>query len=110
METRLKQLRIEHSKTLAQIAKALNLTTSAYAHYEQGIREPNITTLIKIANYFDCSIDYLIGRENENCIVIIENSPKSQIEELYEKLNRQNKIMVIGYITALLQKQNNGEF
>ena len=107
METRLKQLRIEHSKTLAQIAKALNLTTSAYAHYEQGIREPNITTLIKIANYFDCSIDYLIGRENENGIVIIENSPKSQIEELYEKLNRQNKIMVIGYITALLQKQNN---
>lgn len=105
MNTKLKQLRIEQGKTLAQIAYALNLTISAYAHYEQGIREPNITTLINIANYFECSVNYIIGRENENGAIILQNSPKSQIEEIYEKLNRQNKIKALGYLTGLLDAQ-----
>ena len=105
MKAKLKELRIEHGKTLAQIANALNLTTSAYAHYEQGIREPNVSTLINIANYFECSVDYLIGRENENGLVVISHTPKSQIEQLYELLNEQNQTMAMGYLTALLHKQ-----
>ena len=40
------------------------MTISAYAHYEQGIREPSIDILKKICVYFGVSADYLIGLED----------------------------------------------
>lgn len=61
MKERLKQLRKEKGLTLKQVSAALGLTTSAYAHYEQGIREPSIAVLKKICIFFDVSADYLIG-------------------------------------------------
>ena len=61
MKERLKQLRKEKGLTLKQVSAALGLTPSAYAHYEQGIREPSIAVLKKICIFFDVSADYLIG-------------------------------------------------
>lgn len=61
---RLKQIRIENDKTIKEVACALNMTVSAYAHYEQGIREPSIDTLKKICLYFSVSADYIIGLED----------------------------------------------
>ncbi|MDE6758688.1 MAG: helix-turn-helix domain-containing protein [Clostridia bacterium] len=64
MNKRLKQLRLESGKTIKEVANALGMTTSAYAHYEQGRREPSIDILKKICIYFSVSADYLIGLED----------------------------------------------
>lgn len=63
---RLKELRIRKKKTQQDIAKYLGLTRPAYTAYESGTRNPDYDTLIKIADYFDVSLDYLLGREERN--------------------------------------------
>ncbi len=48
--------------TQVQMAAALGVSTRNYQRYESGDNEPNIETLIKIADILGCSIDYLVGR------------------------------------------------
>ncbi|NFO72264.1 helix-turn-helix transcriptional regulator, partial [Clostridium botulinum] len=59
---RLKGLREDRDLTQDQIANILKITRSAVANYENGIREPDISLLVKIADYFNISLDYLLCR------------------------------------------------
>ena len=63
---RLKELRDEHGLTQAELGRLLNISPSAIGMYEQGRREPSIEALIKIADYFCVTTDYLLGRITEN--------------------------------------------
>lgn len=58
---RLKDLRIENGYKQDEIAKKLNVTTSAYGYYEQGRNEPSLETVKKIAQTFNVTSDYLVG-------------------------------------------------
>ena len=103
---RLKSIRKSAGLTQMKVAELTKLSQSNINTWERGRSLPLPDGLIALANCFNCSVDYLLGRENEDGTIVINNAPKSKIEELYEQLNRQNQIMVLGYITALLQKQN----
>ena len=46
-----------------EAADALGIKHSAYSHYENGIREPTMKTLIKMSEFFNVSIHYLITGE-----------------------------------------------
>lgn len=59
---RLKKLRIEKNLLQRELAEMLNLTRPAITYYELGKRFPDQGTLKKIADFFDVSIDYLVGR------------------------------------------------
>lgn len=61
MNERLRQLRLERGLSQKQVSDALGLTLGAYAHYEQGVREPSIAILKQICIFFDVTSDYLIG-------------------------------------------------
>ncbi|WP_308573609.1 helix-turn-helix transcriptional regulator [uncultured Eubacterium sp.] len=65
---RLKELRKE--KGISQLKLALDLTTNqnTISRYETGERECDYAMLIKIADYFDVSIDYLLGRTDNRKI------------------------------------------
>ena len=43
-------------------AKAIGITSRTYQRYENGEREATVSTLIRMADYFGVSIDYLVGR------------------------------------------------
>lgn len=58
----LKELREKKGFTQKQLAAVLHLSKNAISHYEKGINSPNIDTLAKIADIFDVSVDFLIGR------------------------------------------------
>lgn len=60
---RLKELRGEISQE--KIAQKLGISQRAYSNYETGTREPDIETMIKLADYFGVTIDYLFGRSDE---------------------------------------------
>lgn len=60
----LKHLRLQKGYSQLEMAGELGIPQSTYQQYEAGINEPRFSTLIKIADYFDVSIDYLIGRTN----------------------------------------------
>lgn len=59
---RIQDLREENDKTQAENANHLHISQRAYSHYENGTRSIPIEILIKLANYFETSIDYLVGR------------------------------------------------
>ena len=58
----LRELRKKAGKLQKEVAQDLNLSVQVYCNYENGQREPSYDTLTKLADYFDVSIDYLLGR------------------------------------------------
>ena len=48
-----------------EVSEALGMSVRSYIRYELGEREPSVTTLIALANYFDISLDALVGRERK---------------------------------------------
>lgn len=60
---RIKDLRHEKGLSLRAMCAEINIPASTLSQYERGVREPNISMLIKLADYFNVSVDYLIGRE-----------------------------------------------
>ena len=61
MGERLRELRKEKGVTQKEVADAIGVTFSAYAHYEQGIREPSNQVLISLCKYYGVTSDYLLG-------------------------------------------------
>jgi len=62
---RLKLLRSREGLTQRQIADVIKTTERGYRNYEIGQSKPNYETLLTLANYFDVSIDYLVGRTSK---------------------------------------------
>lgn len=59
---RLRDLREDSDLTQKRLAKYLNITQRSYSHYENGTREVPLAILIKIADFYDITLDYLVGR------------------------------------------------
>lgn len=59
---RLRELRKSNNLTQAQVAEILHISRPAYTQYETGNKQPSIETLVKLADLFKTSVDYLIGR------------------------------------------------
>lgn len=61
---RIAELREQRKLTQEDLANHLGITRAALSHYETNRREPDYTTIDKIANLFSVTVDYLIGRTN----------------------------------------------
>jgi len=62
VSNRLQHLKTSRNLLQKDIAKGSNISLRGYQNYERGEREPNADALIKLADYFNVSIDYLTGR------------------------------------------------
>ena len=62
---RLEDLRIDADKTQEEIAKVLNCRREVYRRYEKGIFEIPVWALIGLADYYNTSTDYILGRTDE---------------------------------------------
>jgi len=58
---RLENLRTDFDKTQQEIADLLNCKREVYRRYEKGEREIPVWAAIKLAHYYDVSLDYLLG-------------------------------------------------
>lgn len=65
MEFRVKKLRKERDISQLKLAIDLNMNQNSISRYENGEREADYNTLIKFADYFEVSLDYLLGRTDE---------------------------------------------
>ena len=57
-------LRLEANLSRAELSDKLNVSVRLISYWENGQRECSFDMLIKIANYFEVSVDYLLGRED----------------------------------------------
>lgn len=62
---RLRLLRTQRKLTQEEVAKKIGVARTTYAMYEQNSREPDNDTLQKLADYFEVSVDYLLGRTDD---------------------------------------------
>lgn len=61
---RIKELRNEKGLLQADVAKYINKSERMVGFYENGKRDPNTDTLIKLSELFDASVDYILGKSN----------------------------------------------
>lgn len=97
-------LRKKKGLTQEEIAKFLNLSTTGYSYYEQGKREPNIDILCKLADYYNVSLDYLVGRERVDDIGYLDQD-QTTLVKIIKKLNHQNLLLLTGRAMAMFENQ-----
>lgn len=95
---KLRLLREANNLTQKQMANILSVTQKSISTYENGLTEPDISTMIKIADFFDVSLDYLLDRrttKTETTKITIDISAdelsalKRVITRLDEQLNQE---------------------
>lgn len=101
---RLLELRNKKNITQKEIAEKLFLTQNGYSSYENGRTEPNIETLCKLADYYDVSLDYLVGRERNNEIGFLNEQQKNAVQ-IIQQLNEINLLKAIAYLSGLYAGQ-----
>ncbi len=58
----LSELRLDNKLKQKDVAKFLNVSIATISHYESGVNMPDLETLVKLANFYGVSVDYLLGR------------------------------------------------
>lgn len=62
---RIQDLRIDNDITIKELSAFLGIHRDVYARYEKGLHDFPIDILMKLADKYDCSIDYLVGRTDK---------------------------------------------
>ena len=65
MKTRIKDLREDHDLTQKELSKFLNISQVAYSYYELNRRNIPLELLVKLADYYHTSVDYLLYRTDD---------------------------------------------
>jgi transcriptional regulator with XRE-family HTH domain len=75
-------LREEMGLMQKDLAEKLSMAKTTYNNYEKGKREPDIETIKHMAEFFDVSTDYLLGKTDERKIVVMKGNeiPKELID------------------------------
>ena len=99
----LRQLRSEKNISTYKLADILHVSRSSISNYETGIRTPSYELLVEIANFFNVSIDYLLGRTSDR-------RTANQILEEYsvicdvKNLNKNQKDFIVNFIKTYLKQ------
>ena len=93
---RLKEIRKTAKLTQNDISSVLGITREAYGMYEAGKRQISLKILSELAQYYNVSIDYLVGR--------VEN-PKEEVEllEIYRKADKRGKQAILSLANIEMQ-------
>jgi len=62
---RIQDLRTDADMSQKQLSEILHISQRSYSHYETGSRNIPVEMLIRLANYYDISVDYLVGRTDK---------------------------------------------
>lgn len=78
---RLKELRENKNLMSKDFAKIMNVEPATVTNWEKGNRFPKEEILIKIADYFNCSIDFLLGRTDDPTSIVYSGNYNNQVIE-----------------------------
>ncbi|MDE5592601.1 MAG: helix-turn-helix domain-containing protein [Clostridiales bacterium] len=62
---RLRELREEKGVSMIELARAIGVSDAAVCKWENGLTEPKLSYVVRLAEYFDCTVDYLSGNDGE---------------------------------------------
>lgn len=106
----LRKIREQRNINQLKVATDLDMTQESISKYETNRATPSANVLIKLANYFNCSVDYLLDRtENPKMNIEKVSIQNEEIESLifrFNKLSTENKNKLDGFLSALEQDNN----
>ena len=105
-QQKLKELRSLSNLSQKELATKLSMSPNIICEYEKGRSQPNIDTLIKLSTIFNCSVDYLLGRENDFGVIANNGSSvltvnESEMLKNFRLLNEKEQREAIGFVKAL---------
>lgn len=102
---RLKMLRSARGVLQKDIAALLGIDRTTYVKYEKGVSEPSIETLLKLADYFGVSVDFLLGREDEDTkkeiAALSDDDLNLEIIKLLTELSPETREMALQILQTL---------
>ncbi|MEG2822723.1 MAG: helix-turn-helix domain-containing protein [Lachnospiraceae bacterium] len=108
---RLRELREKSEMKQLEVSHLLHVSQSSYSYYELGKREPQTDTLIKIAEFFDVSTDYLLGLSTSTAHSVSSTNLKPlfsdeelEVLEYYRALDKTNQRWIVGQMIDLDKK------
>ena len=110
----LKALREERELSQKAIATACKLSPTCVCQLETGARNPTGSTLEALADFFEVSTDYLLGREDDFGIIQTKTpgeeltGEEKQLLQAFRKLNTKNRMHVVAYAEVRLEEQERG--
>ena len=109
----LKTLRLSHNLNQVQLAQKLNVSKQTISNWENNNIQPSIDMLIKIADTFSVTTDYLLGRENRAYIDVsdLTSTQRAHIQQIISDIldtNQKNKIIMTAVDTKEYFKLKEG--
>lgn len=112
MNLRLKTLRQQKNINQAELGKIIDVGKTTISNYETGYSVPDLETVVKLADYFDVSTDYLLGRTDypkmctdqifQTTNLLAEN--EIEVLEILRKVNDRQQIKLIGRIEEIVKQ------
>lgn len=106
---RLRKLRKEKGLTLADLEDRFNRGRTAFSNYENNYRKPNMNLVKELADFFEVSVDYLLGREEK----VKEKAEKIELISIRNFANGQallNEDNIIGFRKVPRSELEGGEY
>ena len=97
-------LRQEKNLTTDDVAKAIGVSGSAYRNYERGERSPSFETLVKLADFYSVTTDYLLGREpapNPFADLGLDPNDEKAVIDCYMSLDPQTRAILLDTLRKL---------
>ncbi len=108
----LTELRKEKGVLQRDVADHLNMTVSTISNYEKGVHLPDLNTLIRLADYFDVSTDYLLQRTNYKASLntlsykLSDEYTVSDFVNTVVELDKQNTQALLDYYELLMLRNS----
>lgn len=103
LHQRIVEMRKKRHKTQEALAKQIGVTRSALSQYELGSRQPDYETIKRMADYFEVSTDYLLGKEVTSGSFLTDPQ-KIKLFELIDELDEDDKNYVMETIKRITKK------
>lgn len=97
----LKELRKKKGLTLSEVAAAMGVSRQAYSYYENNKRDPDTAMVKALAEFYEVSTDYLLGRNEPETKRLLNDPEVQEIANLYDKLPEEKKALVLAMARAM---------
>ena len=103
-----RELRKRTNKTLMQVASDLQISYGAYQKYESGAVDVSTDMLCKLADYFNVTTDYLLGREPQDRSAPILSQEESELVDKYRSIGAANRELLSDIADAVVKVDKKG--
>lgn len=106
--TRLKDLKEDSDITQQAVADIIGMSLKQYARYERGEADIPLQAAIKLAKYYNVSLDYIAGISNDKRGLTKSNLPNTETKLLntFRMLSEEGKSRILERLDVLIEEQN----